>query len=85
MNAPHHAFLMTAPVAADVATTRVLEPDPGRAHRTIGSPCNELIVISAADLEAVREAECVQVVRARYAGTACLVAVVPDHPFPRDG
>lgn len=66
------------PVAADVPSTRVLEPDADRAHRAVGSPRNEVVVISASDLEAIRTAEGVQVVRARYADTAPLVAVVPD-------
>lgn len=66
------------PVAADVPSTRVLEPDPDRAHRAVGSPRNEVVVISSSDLEAIRAAEGVQVVRARYADTARLVAVVPD-------
>lgn len=66
------------PVAADVSSTRVLEPDADRAHRAVSSPRNEVVVISSSDLEAIRAAEGVQVVRARYADTAPLVAVVPD-------
>lgn len=66
------------PVAPDVAVTRLLVPGQAQAQQLLGSRRNDLLVFSATDLRAERASQGARTLRNRYAGTACLVAIIPE-------
>jgi hypothetical protein len=68
----------TWPVGPDVSLTRVLAGDDEQARRAVVSRRNELLVVSAGDLHAERTKHTSMGMRARYAGTAPQIAIVPD-------
>lgn len=62
----------------DVPIIRILVPEQQRAQQLLSSPRNDLLVVSAADLDAERSLIGPAGLRRRYAGIPGLVAVVPE-------
>lgn len=66
------------PLGDEVPVTRLLVPEQPKAQQLLSSRRNDLLVVSVADLQAERAVGGSSALRRRYAGTPCLVAVVPE-------